>query len=91
MSSRSKRSGDAKAYGAPTSTPKPGQTTRKRPKVGDKDPNYKPPSKKPKKEGAARRTPAAKPPKKDDGVDYNRRDYRGVDGAVEDAEKGKKK
>lgn len=96
MSSRAKRSGDARHYGAPTSPPVPGQTTRKRPKPGDKDPNYKkptrPPSrKKPEKEGAGRRTPAAKPPKKDDSPGYNRRDYRGVDGAVEDAEKGKKK
>lgn len=40
MSSRSN------SHGAPLKTPKPGQTTRKRPKVGDRDPTYKKPAKK---------------------------------------------
>ena len=45
MSSRAKRSGEPKSYGAPLSTPKPGQTTRKRPQVGDKAPETKKPAK----------------------------------------------
>lgn len=76
MGSRSQHS-----YGSPLSTPKPGGTTRKRPKPGDKDPNYSPeaskPKPRPKPEAAKRKKP-----------DYNKRDYRGVDGAVDDAEKG---
>jgi len=69
------------AYGAPIDgTPKPGTTTRKRPKVGDKDPTYDP-SKKKKKRPAP---PPAK--KKKDKLSYNHRDYRGTRGAIEDAE-----
>jgi hypothetical protein len=82
MGSRSQHS-----YGSPLSTPKPGGTTRSRPKPGDRDPNYKPEAKKP------RRPANPKPPEtaKRKKPDYPSRDYRGVDGAVEDAEKGKKK
>jgi hypothetical protein len=54
--SRAKRSG----YGSPLSTPKPGTTTRRRPKPGDKDPSYKPPKKKP---GKRRKKPAPRPKK----------------------------
>lgn len=70
-------------YGAPLSTPKPGGTTRKRPKVGDKSsdthlrgPQKQPSSSKPKK-----------PPAKGTGSVF--RDYRGTKGAVDDAVKGK--
>lgn len=72
--------GKVKAYGAPLGpTPKPGGTTRKRPKVGDKDPNYKP--RKPRKP-----SPTSKPesPKKKK-PDYPHRDYRGTKGAIKDA------
>lgn len=47
MGSRS-NADNGPSYGAPTSTPAPGKTTRARPKVGDKNPNYKPPARKPK-------------------------------------------
>jgi len=83
------------SHGAPIDRPKPGQTTRKRPQVGDKDPNYKPPAaapKRPKRPPSPKKPPdTAKRKKPDADPGYNRRDYRGVDGAVEDAEKGKKK
>lgn len=86
MASRSQHSGKSRHYGAPLSTPKPGQTTRKRPQVGDKDPNYKKPSGE--KKTVRPKNPATVNKR---APDYPRRDYRGVDGAVEDAEKGKKK
>ena len=71
-------------YGAPMSTPKPGGTTRKRPKPGDASSDKS--RLKPKK-----RTPSAPPKKKDpNNTGSTFRDYRGVDGAVEDAVKGKK-
>lgn len=61
MASRANRS-----YGAPISSyTEPGQTTRKRPKPGDKDPNYKPKKKKTKKAKPAKpksSTPKKKPP-----------------------------
>lgn len=76
--------GKVKSYGAPLSTPPPGQTTRQRPKVGDKssdtsrlNPKQRTPSK-----------PPAAPKKGNEGSTF--RDYRGVDGVVEDAVKGKK-
>lgn len=47
--------GTVKSYGAPTSPPTPGSTTRARPKPGDKDPNFKP--KKPKKPSAPKPKP----------------------------------
>jgi len=78
--------GKAKAYGAPMGpTPKPGGTTRVRPKVGDKDPNYKP--KKPSNRKPASSSPAKK--KKPSASAF--RNYRGVDGAVEGAQRGKRK
>lgn len=80
MGSRATRS-----HGAPLHTPKPGGTTRDRPKVGDKDPDHKPDT------GRKRRPPDPRAPKKPaKKPSYPHRDYRGVDGAVEDAEKGKK-
>jgi hypothetical protein len=77
MSSRSNSE-----HGAPIDgTPRPGTTTRKRPKVGDKDPNYNPDKKK---------KPSPRPEKKETGKKskpkYNHRDYRGTRGAIEDAE-----
>lgn len=85
MASRSQKSG-SKSYGAPLSTPKPGGTTKKRPKVGDKSPDNH-------LRNPKQRTPS-KPEKtapEPNGEGSAFRDYRGVDGAVEDAEKGKKK
>jgi len=84
MPSRSKQSEKSNHYGPPLSTPKPGGTTRKRPKPGDKDPDYKKPAKK-------KRAPSKPTTKKPSKPSYNKRDYRGVDGAVDDANKGKKK
>jgi len=100
MGSRSNKS--TRKYGAPIGgTPKPGGTTRKRPKVGDKDPNWVKPEKggKPKKietenPPGGPKTPGAKKDKKNKspgGEGSTFRDYRGTDGVVEDANKGKKK
>ncbi len=61
-------------------------TPRKRPKVGDKDPNYKP--KKPRKPPTSSKP---KPAKRKQGVGSTYRDYRGTMGAVEDAQRRKKK
>ena len=83
MGSRSNHSAP-KSYGAPLSTPKPGGTTRKRPKVGDKDPDYKP--RKPRK-----KTPRKPAEKKKPELNYNHRDYRGTRGAIDDAEGVKRK
>lgn len=82
--STSRSNKETREYGAPLATPKPGQTKRKRPKVGDRsgDDHLRHPKK---------RTPS-KPEANEDGYKGSAfRDYRGVDGAVEDAEKGKKK
>ena len=99
MASRSNKSAN-KSYGAPIGgTAKPGKTTRKRPKVGDKDKGWK----KPEKGGKPKRittenppggpsTPGAKKDKKSSGSKGSTfRDYRGVEGVLEDAQKGKKK
>lgn len=78
MSSRSN------SHGAPLETPKPGQTTRKRPKVGDKDPT---PRKK-----STRQPTSSKPveeKKKTGGPVF--RDYRGTRGVIDDATGVKKK
>lgn len=76
--------GKVKEHGAPMGpTPKPGGTTRKRPKVGDKDPNYKP--RKPRKKTPAPSKPAPKKPTKPTKPKYPHRDYRGTKGAIEDA------
>jgi hypothetical protein len=80
MGSRSQHSAP-KTYGSPISTPKPGGTGRKRPKVGDKDPDYKPRKASP---------PAAKKEKKPE-LNYNHRDWRGTRGAIDDAEGVKRK
>ena len=77
---RVKKADGGPAYGAPMSTPKPGSSTRVRPKVGDKDPNYKP--SKPRKKTPAPSKPAPKKPTK---PKYPHRDYRGTKGAIEDA------
>jgi hypothetical protein len=69
-------------YGSPLSTPKPGGTTHRRPKVGDRSPDTR--LLHPKKRG-----PSSAPPKKGGSGGSTYRDYRGVDGAVDDAEKGK--
>jgi len=82
---RKKMADGGKVHGSPLSTPKPGGTTRKRPKVGDKDPNYKP--RKPRKPPTSSKP---KTPKKPGSGGSTFRDYRGVDGAVDDAVKGKK-
>jgi hypothetical protein len=75
-------------HGSPTSTPKPGGTTRKRPKPGDKNPNFKPPSKPSKPPMSSKpKVPQAKPGK----PSYPHRDYRGTKGAIDDAEGVKKK
>lgn len=66
-----------KVHGAPMSTPKPGGTTRKRPKVGDKSGDTR--LLNPKK-----RTPS-KPAKKPGSKATVFRDYRGTEGAIEDA------
>ena len=63
---------------------KPG---RKRPKPGDKDPNWKPRPEKPKEpKGPERPDPKPKKPEKPK-LPYKHRDYRGTRGAIEDAEK----
>lgn len=80
---RKKMADGGKVYGAPIDGTRKPSTTRKRPKVGDKDPNYKP--RKPRKTPPPTKPPPAKKPS---GSTF--RDYRGVDGAVEDAQKGKK-
>lgn len=59
--STSRSNKEARRYGAPLSTPKPGNTTRKRPKVGDKDPNYKP---SPPKKAAPKKPKKKKAPEK---------------------------
>ena len=75
---RKKMADGGKVYGAPMSTPKPGGTTRKRPKVGDKDPNYKP--------SKPRKPPTSSKPKPKPGSKATVfRDYRGTKGAIEDA------
>ena len=69
-------------FGAPIGgTPAPGSTTRQRPKVGDKSSDTR--LLNPKK-----RTPSKPAPKKTSGGSV-RRDYRGVNGVVDDAVKGK--
>jgi hypothetical protein len=75
---RVKKADGGKVHGSPMSTPKPGGTTRKRPKVGDKDPNYKPskPSKPP---------TSSKPTPKPGSRATTFRDYRGTKGAIKDA------
>jgi hypothetical protein len=91
------RSNKSNKYGAPIGgTPKPGGTTRKRPKVGDKDSGWKKPEKggKPKKiktenPPGGPKTPGAKK-KSPGGEGSTFRDYRGTEGVVEDANKGKK-
>jgi len=76
--------GKVKSYGAPIDgTPKPGGSTRKRPQVGDKSGDTR--LLNPKK-----RTPSKPPVKKKKPSGSTYRDYRGVDGVVEDAQKGKK-
>ena len=62
---------------------------RKRPKVGDKDPNFKPKKPSPKKPKAEYRSKAKKPEKPK--LPYNHRDYRGTRGAIDDAEGVKRK
>ena len=75
---RKKMADGGKVHGAPMSTPKPGGTTRKRPKVGDKSDDTrllnprKPPS-------------SSKPASKPTSPATTRRDYRGTRGAIEDA------
>ena len=83
-------------HGTPIGLQKP--STRKRPKVGDKDPNWKKPEKgpppkqittpgKPGDSGPGGAHPGKNPPKKPKPKKpkYNHRDYRGTDGAIEDA------
>lgn len=65
-------------YGAPTSTPKPGGTTKKRPKVGDKSGDKR--LLNPKK-----RTPSKPASKKKKASGSAFRDYRGTRGAIKDA------
>ena len=70
-------------YGAPTGTAAPGNTTRRRPRVGDKsgDTHLLNPK---------ARTPSRPPRKKSSGHEGSVfRDYRGVNGVVDDAVKGK--
>ena len=86
MASRSKHSGPVRSYGTPTERPVPGETTRKRPRVGDKDPNYKPPKKEARKPRPKK--PVAKKPKGPQaGAGSKFRDWRGTRGAIEDAER----
>lgn len=73
-----KADGGVVAHGSPIGLQKP--STRNRPKVGDKDPNYKP--SKPRKKTPAPSKPAPKKPTK---PKYPHRDYRGTKGAIEDA------
>lgn len=68
-------------YGSPLSTPKPGGTTHRRPKVGDRSPDTHLLNPK--------RRSSPSPSKKEGSKGSTYRDYRGVDGAVDDAEKGK--
>lgn len=86
-------------HGAPMDRPKVGASTRKRPKVGDKDPNWVPPekAKKPPKRietpgkpgdsgpGGAHpgRNRKKKKRKKHTGSTF--RDYRGTEGVIKDA------
>ncbi len=66
-------------HGAPMDRPKVGASTRKRPKVGDKDSNFKP---------SKRRKPptSSKPPvKKSKPSGSTFRDYRGTKGVIDDA------
>lgn len=72
-----KKADGGKVHGSPLSTPRPGSTTRKRPKVGDKSGdthllNPGPPRSRKKAPTKKKRA-------------FISRDYRGVDGAVEDA------
>lgn len=99
MGSRSKHSG-SREYGAPTGTPKPGGTSRKRPKPGDKDPNWPKPKKGPKPERIKPKGPPGGPgtpgakgtyPKKDKPKGSTFRDYRGIEGVLEDAQRKPKK
>lgn len=71
----------ARTYGAPLSTPAPGKTKAKRPKVGDKSSDTS-------RLNPKKRTPSKPDAPKDEGSVT--RDYRGVKGIVTDAEKGKK-
>ena len=66
-------------HGAPIDRPKVGTSTRKRPKVGDKDPNWKP--KKPSKPATSSKPPVKK--NKPSGSTF--RDYRGTKGVIDDA------
>lgn len=68
-------------HGSPMSTPKPGGTTRRRPRPGDKDPNYTPPNSRPRRPRSSRPAPNPKP----SGPSYPHRDYRGTEGAIDDA------
>jgi hypothetical protein len=72
-----KADGGVVAHGTPIGLQKP--STRQRPKVGDKDPSYKP--------GARRKpsTPSKPAVAKKKKPKYNHRDYRGTAGAIEDA------
>jgi len=63
-------------HGTPIGLQKPSK--RKRPKVGDKDPNWKP--SKPRKPATSSKPPAKKKPS---GSRF--RDYRGTEGAIDDA------
>ena len=80
---KKKMADGGRVYGAPMSTPKPGGTTRKRPKVGDRSGDTS-------RLNPKKRTPSAPPKKPAKSPGSARRDYRGVDGAVEDAVRGKK-
>lgn len=75
--------GPVRSYGAPIDgTPKPGTSTRRRPKPGDKSGDTR--LLNPKRRGYS-----PEPPKKGGNEVSTYRDYRGVDGAVDDAVKGK--
>lgn len=71
-----------KVHGTPMGLQKP--STRKRPKVGDKDPNFK--ASKSRKPPTSSRPPAKKP---SGGPVF--RDYRGTQGAIDDASGIKRK
>ena len=81
MKKPKKMADGGRVYGAPTSTPAPGGTTRVRPKVGDtsSDNRLRNPRKRTSSKIASKPVAATA-----------RRDYRGVKGAVDDAVRGKK-
>jgi hypothetical protein len=81
------RSSKSAPHGAPLSTPKPGGTKRKRPKVGDKDPSYKKKAKRRKRPVESKPSPEKKPVR--GGPVF--RDYRGTEGVIDDATGVKKK